>query len=214
MISFFSPVCFFVLVGLYASMHYICLCVCLYVCLSGFCLSVCLVDLFFPSMSVLSPCLPVCLAYLSVCLFYLSSTSMSVLSPCLSCLSVCPTHAELERIRPSQNHVANRPRKSPEKEAQAIPAALRRNKADLFPYISRISLSHYRIITLSNPSSTPARKAFTQPRCPGYVETYAITEACAVCFGQNVVGEYITGFYVLPFRLTYMKLISSKMTGI
>lgn len=200
MISFFSPVCFFVLVGLYASMH-VCLCVCLYVCLcliclslSGLsvclclvCLSVCLVDLFSPSMSVLSPCFLVCLACLSVS--SMSSTSMSVLSPCLSCLSVCPTHAELERIRPSQNHVANRPRKSPEKEAQAIPAALQRNKADLFPYISRISLSHYRIITLSNPLLDARTEGFHTTEVSWIRRDLRNYEACAVRFGLNVVGE-------------------------
>lgn len=162
MISFFSPVCFYMSVSVW------------FVCLSA--LSICLLHVCFVSMSP-------CLSCLSVFYIYVCLVSLSVLSICLSDargIGTNTTHAKSRRESPSQ---------ITRKEAQAIPAALQRNKADLFPYIPRISLSHYRIITLSNPSSTPARKAFTQPRCPGYVETYAITEACAVRFGLNVVGE-------------------------
>lgn len=93
--------------------------------------------------------LPICLSVSSICLLHLClfclSVSLSVLSICLSDARGIGTNTTLAKSRRES------PSQITRKEAQAIPAALRRNKADLFPYIPRISLSHYRIITLSNP---------------------------------------------------------------
>lgn len=100
MISFFSPVCFFVLVGLYASMHYICLCVCLYVCLCLVCLSLSGLSVCLPCRSVFFHlclfCFPVSLFVLPICL---SVSSICLLHLCLFCLPVCLVYLSVRRTR-------------------------------------------------------------------------------------------------------------------
>lgn len=122
------------------------------ICLSVWFLSVCLpcrsvfsIYVCFVSLSPCLSCLSVCLSLLSVFYIYVCFVSLSVLSICLPDARGIGTNTTLAKSRRES------PSQITRKEAQAIPAALQRNKADLFPYISRISLSHYRIITLSNP---------------------------------------------------------------